>query len=456
MKTPPAVGPERLALGAGLTLVEGSSKLFGRSIFKNYLLEGITMSALVVATAEYGIGAAVLLLVAYRLQILGLFRHTQPRPDRLRYTRRAVKAMCAVALSFLVITTAEYGIGAAVLLLVVYGRRFQILGLFRHMLQRPERLRYTRRAVKAMCAVALCFLVITTAEYGIGATVLLLVAYRLRLRILGPSRLTEPRPQRLLFTWGAVGAIVVFAGCNIMGRGMMVLAMTSTGTALATINAITFAVSTMTYSKEVWQTGQRFAAMLVPLLIVLGLAVSIEAWHIAARPWGVIWSIGSALSGIIYMALSRSYVDRGGAEADQFQALGTGLGVVGLAIWAKLAGEDLSVGWSWGVLLALLCTALMTVVVPRYLHMRARKALGDAVYTILWSVIPLLGLLVDLIMEQKVPTIWQVVGMSWISVIAAGASLLRLPPEARAVQRRRFRRVVRRFKKLVGRGFAYG
>jgi drug/metabolite transporter (DMT)-like permease len=253
-----------------------------------------------------------------------------------------------------------------------------------------------------------------------------------------------------------VGAIVVFAGCNIMGRGMMVLAMTSTGTALATINAITFAVSTMTYSKEVWQTGQRFAAMLVPLLIVLGLAVSIEAWHIAARPWGVIWSIGSALSGIIYMALSRSYVDRGGAEADQFQALGTGLGVVGLAIWAKLAGEDLSVGWSWGVLLALLCTALMTVVVPRYLHMRARKALGDAVYTILWSVIPLLGLLVDLIMEQKVPTIWQVVGMSWISVIAAGASLLRLPPEARAVQRRRFRRVVRRFKKLVGRGFAYG
>ncbi|MGI8333832.1 hypothetical protein ACRYCC_28110 [Actinomadura scrupuli] len=328
-------------MGAGLTLVEGSSKLFGRSIFKNYLLDSIAMSALVVTTAEYGIGAAVLLLVAYRLQILGLVRHT------------------------------------------------------------------------------------------------------------------EPRPQRLRLTWQAVTAIAVLGGCNLMGRGLMALAMTS-GTALATINAITFAVSTMTYSKEVWQTGQRFAAMLVPLLIVLGLAVSIEAWHITVRPWGVIWSIGSALSGIIYMALSRSYVDRGGADADQFQALSTSLGVVGLAVWAKLAGEDPSVGWSWEVLLALLCTALMTVVVPRYLHVRARRALGDAVYTILWSVIPLLGLLVDLIMEQKIPTIWQVVGMSWISVIAAGASLLRLPPEARATQRRKFRRAVKRLKKLFGCGSAYG
>jgi len=331
-----------MALGAGLTLVEGSSKLFGRSIFKNYLLDSITMSALVVTTAEYGIGAAVLLLVAYRLQILGLVRHTEPRPQRLRLTRQAVTA------------------------------------------------------------------------------------------------------------------IAVLGGCNLMGRGLMALAMTSTGTALATINAITFAVSTMTYSKEVWQTGQRFAAMLVPLLIVLGLAVSIEVWHITVHPWGVIWSIGSALSGIIYMALSRGYVDRGGAEADQFQALSTGLGVVGLAVWAKLAGEDPSVGWSWEVLLALLCTALMTVVVPRYLHVRARRALGDAVYTILWSVIPLLGLLVDLIMEHKIPTIWQIIGMSWISVIAAGASLLRLPPEVRAVQRSRFRRTVKRLKKLLGCGSTHG
>ncbi|SNS26800.1 Threonine/homoserine efflux transporter RhtA [Actinomadura mexicana] len=444
-----------MAVGAGLTLVEGSSKLFGRSIFANYLLAGISMSALVLATAEYGLGAAVLLLVAYRFQILGLFRRTQPRPERFRYTRRAVKAICVIALSVLVIVTADYGLGAVVLLLVVYGCRLRILGLFRHM-RRPERLRYTRRVVKAIGVISMAVLVIAVPDYGLGAAVLLLVAYGYRLRIRGLFRLTEPRPQRLQFTWQAVTAIVVFAGCNIMGRGMMVLAMTSAGTALATINAITFAVSTMTYSNEVWQTGQRFAAMLVPLLIVLGLAVSIEAWHISARPWGVIWSIGSALSGLIYMALSRSYVERGGAEADQFQALGTSLGVVGLAIWAKLAGEDPSVGWSWEVLLALLCTALMTVVIPRYLHMRARKALGDAVYTILWSVIPLLGLLVDLIMEQKVPTMWQIVGMSWISAIAAGASLLRLPPEAKAVQWRRFRGMVKRLKKLVGCRLAYG
>ncbi|NDU74835.1 hypothetical protein GWI34_19705 [Actinomadura sp. DSM 109109] len=396
MKRSAAGGPQNMALGAGLTLAEGSSKLFGRSIFKNYLLDGITMSALAVATVEYGIGAAVLLLVAYRYHILDVFRRVMPPPERLRATRRAMTVMALTTMMFVLITTAEYG-------------------------------------------VALAFV---------------LVAHRFR----GPgaSRREGPPPLRLRFTWQAVLAIVLFAGCNIMGRGMMVLAMTSAGTALATINAITFAVSTMTYSTEVWQAGQRWAAMLVPLLITLGLAVSIEAWHIAAHPWGVIWSIGSALSGIIYMVLSRPFVDRGGAEADQFQALGTALGVVGLAIWASLAGESLSGGWSWGVLWALVCTALMTVVVPRYLHMRARKALGDAVYTILWSVVPLLGLLVDLIMEQKIPTVWQVVGMSWIGVIAAGASVLRMPPEARAALRRRFRGVAERLEKLFGREFACG
>ncbi|MGI5205289.1 hypothetical protein ACQEU6_27375 [Spirillospora sp. CA-108201] len=388
MKSSPADRPENMALGAGLTLVEGSSKLFGRSIFKNYLLDGITMSALVVATAEYGIGAVVLLLVAYRVQILGLFRHLTSRSQRFRYTRRAVMAIIVFTTVVLILTMAEYGTVLAALLVVF------------------------------------------------------------SLRLQGPYRREEPQPVRLLFTWKTVTAVIVFAGCNIAGRGMMVMAMMSAGTALATINAITFAVSTMTYSKEVWQAGERFAALLVPMLIVLGLAVSIEAWHVAARPWGVIWSIGSALSGLIYMALSRGFVDRGGAEADQFQALGTGLGVVGLGVWAKLAGDNPSVGWSWGVLLALLCTALMTVVVPRYLHMRARKALGDAVYTILWSAIPLLGLMVDLIMEQKIPTMWQVVGMSWISAIAAGASLLRLPPKVKAVQRRKLREAVMRLRRL--------
>ncbi|MGW3768119.1 hypothetical protein [Actinomadura verrucosospora] len=390
MRNTPAARPDNIALGAGLTLVEGSSKLFGRSIFKNYLLEGITMSALVVATAEYGIGAMVMLLVAFRLQILGLFRHMTSRSQRFRYTRRALKATIVFTTVVLILTMAEYGTVLAALLVVF---RFQVPGPYR-----PE----------------------------------------------------EPRPVRLRFTWKTVTAVIVFAGCNIAGRGMIVMAMMSAGTALATINAITFAVSTMTYSVGVWKTGQWFAAMLVPLLIVLGLAVSIEAWHITASPWGVIWSIGSALSGVVYMALSRGFVERGGAEADQFQALGTGLGVVGLGVWAMLAGEDPSVGWSCGVLLALLCTALMTVVVPRYLHIRARRALGDAVYTILWSVIPLLGLLVDLIMEQKIPTAWQVIGMSWISVVAAVASLLRKQPEAEIVKRRTLREMIMRLKRPLG------
>ncbi|MEV4002595.1 DMT family transporter [Actinomadura sp. NPDC049753] len=380
-------------MGAGLTLVEGSSKLFGRSIFKNYLLEGITLSALVVATAEYGIGAMVMLLVAYRLQILGLIGRMMSRwSQRLPYTRRAVKATIALTVVMLVITWADYGTVLAALL----------------------------------------------------------VAYRIQ--VPDPFHRGKPRPVRLRFTWKTVTAVIIFAGCNIAGRGMIVMAMTSPGTALATINAITFAVSTMTYSSGVWKTGQRFAAMLVPLLIVLGLAVSIEAWHITASPWGVLWSIGSALSGIVYMALSRGFVERGGAEADQFQALGTGLGVVGLGVWALLAGEDASVGWSWEVLLALLCTALMTVVVPRYLHTRARKALGDAIYTILWSVIPLLGLLVDLIMEQKIPTAWQIIGMSWISVIAAVASLLRKKPEAEIVTGRTLRGMLKRPRRPVGCG----
>ncbi|GAA4320567.1 drug/metabolite transporter (DMT)-like permease [Actinomadura luteofluorescens] len=390
MEKKPAARPENMALGAGLTLVEGSSKLFGRSIFKNYLLESITMSALVVATAEYGIGAVIMLLVAYRLQILGLFRPLRSRSQRFRYTRRAVKATIVFTTVVLILTMAEYGTVLAALLVVF------------------------------------------------------------SLQVPGPYRREEPRPVRLLFTWKTVTAVIAFAGCNIAGRGLIVLAMMAPGTALATINAITFAVSTMTYSTGVWKAGQRFAATLVPLLIVLGLAVSIEAWHITASPWGVIWSIGSALSGLVYMKLSRGFVERGGAETDQFQAVGTSLGVVGLAVWAMLAGEDPSAGWSWEVLLPLLCTALMTVVIPRYLHTRARGALGDAVYTILWSVIPLLGLLVDLIMEQKIPTAWQVIGMTWISVIAAMAALLAKKPKAEIVTWRTLRGTIERLRRPVG------
>lgn len=67
--------PERIALGAVLSLTESTTKLFGRSIFKLNVLALIEGTTLVVTAVEYGMGALVLLLIAYGPYLLWVMRH---------------------------------------------------------------------------------------------------------------------------------------------------------------------------------------------------------------------------------------------------------------------------------------------------------------------------------------------------------------------------------------------
>ena len=265
-------------------------------------------------------------------------------------------------------------------------------------------------------------LVVAGVEYAIGAAFLLIVAYRSHLlravglgkgRRLSTLRLTK----RLLVVMAGVGL------CNILGRGFSALALDADGMTIALFNAIGFSVPVLLFSIEGWKKHRR-AAVIVPVSIVAGLAVAGEVWESSASLVGIGWAFACALCGLLYLPLSRSVLEEmDGAQQDQFQAINTCTGAVGLLVWAALAGKDFAVGWSWDLVGVLCVTAFLGVVVPRRLHIRARMATGDALYTVLRPMSLLLALGVDFLVEGTVPGVWQVVGYGVVGIVALAAAL---------------------------------
>lgn len=140
---------------------------------------------------------------------------------------------------------------------------------------------------------------------------------------------------------------------------------------------------------------------------------------------GVLWALAAGLCQLVYLALSRYVFDMGKAPADQFQALNTFIGAVGLITWALLAGESFTKGWSWRLVIILVITSMLSVVIPRCLHVVARQAVGDGFYAVMSMLSLLLALGVDYVMEHKTPTIWQVAGLSLIGLVALAVARLK-------------------------------
>ncbi|GAA2448280.1 hypothetical protein GCM10010191_77140 [Actinomadura vinacea] len=264
-------------------------------------------------------------------------------------------------------------------------------------------------------------LVVTAVEYGLGAVVLLVVAYWRQIWYL--FRRSGDGPQRLRFTRATLVSLALVGLLGVGGRGFSTKALES-GMVLATVNAIGFAVPILLFSVGAWLAGQRVAAVVVPPLVALGLGVTIQVWNMESSFLGVLFAIGAGCSGLLYLVLTRRFIEIPQEASDQFQALTTLLGAVGIAVWALLAGESLTAGWSWGLFFTLLFVAGLTTAFPRFAHTRGRKAIPDGFYAILVSLTPLLGLPVDWVMEGRVPSLWQILGMSLIGTVALAVAHL--------------------------------
>ncbi|GAA2398618.1 hypothetical protein GCM10010191_01710 [Actinomadura vinacea] len=288
--------------------------------------------------------------------------------------------------------------------------------------------------VHALQSLQVAALAVTAVEYGLAAMILLALAYQGQIWYL--FRRSGDRPQRLRFTRANLANLAIIGLLNVGGRGSATLALTS-GMALASVNAIGFAIPILLFSAEAWRAGLRTAAISVPLLVATGLGVTIEVWDMKSSILGAVFAIVNGSFGLLYLVFSRRFVDMPEKASDQFQALVTLIGAFGITVWALLAGESLTAGWSWGLFFTLLFVAGMGTVLPRFIHTRARKMVPDGFYAIMVSLTPLMGLPVDWVMEGKVPTFWQILGMSLISTIALGVARLKeqMPTKTAAEER---------------------
>lgn len=266
--------------------------------------------------------------------------------------------------------------------------------------------------VNALEYVAVGALVVTGVEYAFGAVVLLLVAYRRHL--MRAVRLTrrEP-PPRLRFTKRVLAVMLVIGGLNVGGRAFATYALDSPGMTIALFNGITFGLTLLVFSVEEWRS-HRVAAVVVPVAMVAGLAVAGRVWDVDASLGGVAWALACGLCGLLYLPVSRVVLKKSRAEGDQFQALNTLSGAVGLFLWAWIIDENFVDGWSWRLFGMLALTGLLSVIIPRYLHVQARGAIGDGFYAVLSTLSILIAVGVDYIMEGTVPDVWQIIGLSLV------------------------------------------
>lgn len=290
-------------LGTALTLTESTSKLFGRSVFKLYALYFVEVGTLVVTGVEYGIGAAILMMFAYRHHLL------------------------------------------------------KAVGLRKGEL--PPRLRFTRRIVAIMAAIGLL---------------------------------------------------------NVLGRAFSAFALDSPGMTVALWNGITFGTTLLVFPYDEWRR-HRVAAVVVPVGMLAGLAVAAQVWESDASLGGVGWALVGGLCTLLYLPLSRFVLTIGKSQGDQFQALNTLTGAVGLLVWASFAEESLFEGWSWNLFAILALTALLSVIIPRYLHVMARRSIRDGFYAVLSTLSLVIAMGVDYVMEGKVPGAWQLVGLSVVGAV---------------------------------------
>ena len=296
--------PERVGLGAGLSLAESTARRYGRSVFQQQALMFAGVATLVVAGVEYAMGAVILLLVAYRSQLLG-----RKKAPRLRFTKK----------------------------------------------------------------------------------VLILMA--------------------------AIGVL------NILGRGTSAFAL-DTGMAIALFNAVGMAVPLFLFPVEVWER-HKIAALAVPVLMCAGLIAAAEVWDADASLAGIAWALVGGLCGLLYLSLSRHVLDMSREAADQFQALNTFTGAVGLLLWAWFAGGSFTVGWSWALFGILAGTAVLSVVLPRYLHVMARRVVGDGFYSVLSTLSLLVAVGVDYVMTGDLPGPWRSTGLTVIGAVALAVAYLK-------------------------------
>ncbi|MBO2465331.1 hypothetical protein [Actinomadura violacea] len=264
-----------------------------------------------------------------------------------------------------------------------------------------------------------------------GASLLMLLAYRDRVAdgLFRRGRPAAPR-SRLPLTRPVVVNMILAGLVQGALKAMLVASLVTVSVGI--MSPLGMAVPLALYGIEAWRERHHMAAVLVPLITLVGVALIARPQTGKVNLAGVGFALASGAANALLAVLYGRLLSIGGAtkkEADEVGlkafAWAAFLGAGTLTVCAAIMGGDFGPVANWRVAVTMILGAALFSTVPRMLYAVARRSLSLGTFSLLGATSPLMALLVDMAASRRFPDVHQALGVLAIMVAACGVAHLK-------------------------------
>ncbi|QKG23342.1 EamA family transporter [Actinomadura verrucosospora] len=264
-----------------------------------------------------------------------------------------------------------------------------------------------------------------------GASLLMLLAYRDRIADGLFRRGRSATPRTRLHLTRPVVINMILAGL-VQGAMKAMLVASLVTVSVGVMSPLGMAVPLALYGIEAWRACHPAAAVLVPLVTLIGVALIAHPQKGEVNLTGVVYALGYGAANAVLAVLNGRLLSIGGAtkkEADQVGlkafAWAALLGAVALAVFSASTGSDFGPVANWRVAVIMISGAGLFSTVPRMLYAVARRSLSLGTFSLLGATIPVMALLGDVVASRRPPDVSQALGVLAIVVVACGVAYLK-------------------------------